>query len=294
MSQIRRVSTATVLKATSPDGRWQIELDDSSPEGNGGSRSSGNGSVTLFNTELHQPVFEWHEIARPMDGDVSNTGRFVVLDAGWRSSGRMIVFDRNGQILYERQFTANILTVSISPSGRYVLSQTLYAEGSQDCQVLEVADLETGEVPIRTTPMTANPASYVIEETDDDIISRVIASIPSMGDFAYSAEGIFVDAYLYRIAQVDGDNLYEAVLAMEALMKQSDVNVANKIIASAPNVAERLLSVNPRWAAKALRFLGESFELRERLGDAVYAYHQALALDPTVGVKRRLERIQNK
>jgi hypothetical protein len=295
MLSIRRKSAGTVLEAISPDGRWQLVLDDSSLGGDGGSRSHGNGSIALFKATTHQPVFASRELARPVDGDVSNTGRFVVHDAGWESSsGRLLVFDCDGQIPYQRRFTANILTVSMSPSGRYVLSQTLYSEESPDCEMLEVVDLETGEIPMRTKRMTSNPTAYIIEEGPDGRVDRVIACIPGMGAFSYSADGTFIDARLYKMAQIDGENLYESVLAMEALIKQGDLSAANKIIDSAPKIFERLLQINPRWAAKALRYRGEALELCNRLGDAVSAYHQALAIDPTVGVKRRIERIKNR
>lgn len=229
-----------------------------------------------------------------MNGDVSNTGRCAIHDAGWSSfEGAVLVLETDGEIVYRRDFSANILSVSISPSGRYVLAQTLHAPESPDSERIEVLDLDTGDIPIKTSRKTANPSCYIIEETAGGALNRVTALVPQLGEFSYSAEGVFVDEYSYKLAQIDGENVYESVLAMGELLKRNDHAVAKKMIESAPKVIGRLLQINPRWAAKALRYLGESFELQNRSADAVAAYRQALSIDSTVGVKKRIERIES-
>lgn len=229
-----------------------------------------------------------------MDGDVSNTGRCAIHDAGWSSFGAtVLVFETDGAIVYRREFSANILSVSISPTGRYVLAQTLFAPESPESELIEVLDLETGEISIKTLRKTANPSVYIVEETACGALSRVTALVPQLGEFSYSAEGIFIDEYSYKLAQIEGENIYESVLAMGELLKRSDRTATAKIIECAPKVIGRLLRINPKWAAKALRYLGESFELQNRCADAVTAYRHALSIDPTVGVKKRLERIES-
>lgn len=129
-NHIFRLGDYVGIHSSSPNGRWVLSWSDSVPAmGIGGHRESGNGSYLLYDAEAGQVVVRG-EMPRPNGGHVADSGHFSLEDWHFGSalSGTFSVFEPNGQILFAKDVTANVMNSEISKMGCLLCSRLQIAQ----------------------------------------------------------------------------------------------------------------------------------------------------------------------
>jgi hypothetical protein len=263
---------------------WSVGFWDPGPEA---SREKQR-TVRLRDNTLGKIVATVEHLHRPFSSDVSDVGIFAVNDAGPASelSASLVVFDTAGNQLYGRAYKANLAGFSISPCGRYLASQTCNS-GNEDSYIFEIHDVAQQRVLASRTPATGWSNEYAFE-TDGGELKRVFAKVQNLGKFAYSPTGEFLDAKKFANARLTKGDPSTRISAAEELVLSDG---SEKTLQRAMSVVEAAIEASPQgssWLAGAYRFKGEVLEKMDRTSDAIEAYRAALALNPKVGVKKRL------
>jgi hypothetical protein len=269
--------------------RWVLGCRDSDGVSRGGYRDSGNGQVILADFEKDVVVIDLRHFARPMNGAVSDSGRFLVNDGGFGSglSGDVVAIDANGTQRHRRRYSANIFNLAISRCGRYAAVQTC-SSPSEDGNLFEILDIENAITVFSLQPATGWADDYAFDLDQAGVLRRVGVLHTKLGRFNYSASGVFEDRDAFQKARLDkGDYTTQIMAAGEILKSDPTAENARKVIDVATTALAAGASERPDWGANAHRLRAESFELLGELDEALKAYDQALAMNPKVGVKRR-------
>lgn len=275
----------------SPNRRWLISWRDADIGGSrGGSRSSGRGAYLLYDTEAKRVVLEGR-LERPNDGHVADNGTFVLED--WlfsdELSGIFCAFTSQGQVLLERRLTANLASSAISRNGKYGVCQTCNSS-TEDGSSLFLFDLQSGDELFHVEPAAGWAMNYTIDESG----AEVIAHIKDLGAFRYERNGRFLDREELEEARLHRGSYSLAILTAEEILRRNDSSTerVREVLAAIQCARKQGADGDVRWRAVALKVQGFAYEA---LGEAMLAirmYEQALAIDPKVGVKRRLSMLR--
>lgn len=246
------------LAHRSPNERWILGFRDSDGATRGGHRESGNGRVVLADAEKDVVMADICNVARPMSGAVSNTGRFVVNDGGFGSAlqGDVVAFDPNGVQRFHRRYGANIFNLAISKCGRYAAVQTCSAP-SDDGNLLEVLDLDGARIVFSVQPATGWAEDYVFELDTVGQLRRLGVLHKGLGRFNYSSEGQFEDRSAFQEARLAKGDYAAKIMAIGELIKADPTPVAAR---RAIEVADAALvsgaKDRPDWGSTAHRLRG--------------------------------------
>lgn len=270
----------------SSNGSFHLLWRDRSPDGSrGGYREGGHGHWMLL--DRGGAILASGELERPQDGHVADNGNFILSDwmFGQGLYGRLKGFRHDGHKLFEREFSANIGTSALSPNGRMAICSTLNSPGSPDDCRHYLFDLDAG-AEIASWPQETGS----VERYEFDVAQRQVAFLFGDGDrVAYDFSGVMIDRGGWQRRRMAAGDLGVIRSVLEATSYTPDARSQSDILAG---LAKASAFGDVRLRARALRLEGE---LREQLGDsagAIAAYEKALALDPQVGVSRRLAKLE--
>ena len=278
--------------AESPDGKFTVAWADREPSGNrGGFRNSGHGSYILACED--QLVLKGN-MERPNDGRVADNGSFVLNDwlFGEGLNGVFYAINRDGSVLVQRRFEANLLNNSISSDGRFALCQTCNSD-TPDGNLLCLFDLGSGE-----TLWSRNPATGWTWDYSFDIEKSILSvQHEHLSKFRYGLKsGEFLDEERWieeRTKHGSGFELLdiakERITQLKEPPSEDEINDITELLKTALG---RGLDTYPHQQAIVFRNLGE---LKERVGDQLAAidyYEKAMEKDSKVGVKRRLSQLK--
>ncbi|MGH8777583.1 tetratricopeptide repeat protein [Paraburkholderia sp.] len=274
------------LAQHSPNKHWSVGYWDPGPDASQKRRRT----VRLRDNTTGRIVATVNNLERPFSVDVSDAGVFGVNDAGQASelSSNLVIFDTTGKPMYGRIYKANLFGFSISPCGRYVASQTCNS-ANEDSSVLEIHDVVQQRVLASCTPVAGWSSAYTFE-TEDGKLKRVFATINHLGKFAYSPTGEFLDAKKFMTTRLTKGDPWTRIRAAGELVQTdgSDKVLERAFGVVAATISAFQLGQDDRWLAGGYRLKGELLEKVQRLDEAMEAYRAALAINPKIGVKKKL------
>lgn len=280
----------------SPNKRWIVGCNDSDGAGRGGHREGGNGRVILVDHQSDKVMHELMCFSRPMDAAVSDTGRYVVQDAGFGSalSGDVVAIDPDGHERYRRRYRANVFNIGLSRCGRYAAVQTANAP-DDDGNLLEVLDLDRGCALFSVHPATGWADQYSFEVDAGGRLTAIGVEHKGLGRFSYSAAGEFQDTQAFQAARLDkGDYSTKLMAARDSLKTDATPDDAQKALNTADAALAAGAKDRPDWGAVAHRVRGESYELLGQFPEALEAFELALSLNPKIGVQKRAAALRKK
>lgn len=277
----------------SPNGRWLISWRDADIDGNrGGHRSSGKGAYLLYDTQTKEVVVQGR-LERPNHGHVADNGTFVLED--WLFvddlAGTFYAFAIQGQVLLKRKLTANLASNAISPNGKYAVCQTNNS-ATEDGFSLFLFDLESGEELFHAQPC----AGWTMDYTIDEAQSEVIAHIKDLGTFRYDRNGHFLDSALLEEARLHKGDFSTTIMTAERILQHTNPTTerVREILAAVQRARKQGADNDNGWKATALKVQGLAHEALGEVPQAIRIYEQALAINPKIGVKRRLTALQKR
>jgi len=276
----------------SANGRWIVSWRDADPtDMRGGHRAGGKGAYLLYDF-LNKEVVLKGRLDRPNNGHVSNAGIFVLEDwhFGDELSGTFYAFNADGHTLLKKTFSANLLTNAVSPNGLLAVCQTANSK-TEDSYKLFLFDLKSGQQRFAATP----GAGWTMDYTIDEARNEVIAHIKGLGEFRYDQTGQFVDREELEEATLRAGD-YGAVIPLAERLLQNDLSHArlDQILKAIYRARREGADANSGWKAAALKVTGLAYETLGDPTQAIAAYEQAIAINPKIGVKRRLSALQKR
>ena len=267
--------------------KWAIAWRDSDPSaGRGGHRESGLGAYVL--ADASSGTVACHgSMPRPNNGHVCDTGVFCLEDLHFGStlSGTFSVFDPSGSVILAKELTANIFTSGISRHGKYAFCATANSPTDHGNKVF-LFDLVNRVEMYSVTPKAGWPDSYEVDESTGELM----VLFKDMGSFRYNVHGQFIDADQLGDANLNSSRYDRIILAAEKILGEGDLTDERTLeVLTAVRRARTLgADENPAWRPTALKVQGLAHEQLGQYPEAVQVYEESLALNPKIGVKRRL------
>lgn len=271
----------------SENGRYFLIRQDSDREqGTGGYRESGNGRFALVE---NGSVAFTGECERPTEGVVSNIGTFAITDTffGDKLGSKIYVYSADGAEVIAYTFSAKTLNIGISPEGTHVVAQMCNSE-TNDSGKLFLFEVSQSK-PIATfTPETGWANEYEFSVPDG------ILSLCYRGNrkYRYQFDGTFLDRERFERERVEDASPTELVLVVREKMKSATNEQLPGLLSLIDRAFAGNLSECYDYRALAFRLKGE---INESLGDndqAISAYREAINIDPKIGVKQRLNKLE--
>lgn len=266
--------------------QWAIAWRDSDPSaGRGGHRESGLGAYVLVDLSTGKVSCQGG-MPRPNNGHVCNTGVFCLEDWHFGSSlsGTFRVFDPCGEVIFAKELTANIFTSGISKNGKYAFCTTANSSTDHGNKVF-LFDLVKQIELYCIRPEAGWPDSYEVDEKTGELI----ATFKDIGSFRYDISGRFLDADQVDDASLGSSRYDRIILAAEHILKATVTGErAQEVLAALLRARSLGADDNPAWKPTALKVQGLAHEQLGQYAQAVQVYEEALALNPKIGVKRRI------
>ncbi len=267
--------------------KWAIAWRDSDPSaGRGGHRESGLGAYVLADASSGTVAFHG-SMPRPNNGHVCDTGVFCLEDWHFGSalSGTFSVYDPSGSVVFTRELTANILTSGISRHGKYAFCATANSPTDHGNKVF-LFDLVNRVEMYSATPKAGWPDSYEVDESTGELV----ALFKDIGSFRYDIYGQFVDADQLGDANLNSSRYDRIILAAEKILGEGYLTDerTQEVLTAVQRARSLSADENPAWKPTVLKVQGLAHEQLGQYPEAVQVYEQALALNPKIGVKRRL------
>ena len=266
---------------------WAIGWRDSDPSaGRGGHRESGLGVYVL--TDLSTGTVSCHgSMPRPNNGHVSDFGFFCLEDWHFGSSlsGTFTVFDPSGAVLITKELSANIVSSAISINGKFAVCATANSPSEHGNKVFLFDLLKRVEL-YSVTPKAGWPERYEVDEKTGELI----AHFKDVGSFRNDIDGRFLEADQLNNANLASSRYDRIILAAEKILEDVDLTDerAQEVLTAIQRARSLGADENPAWKPSALKIQGLAHEQLRQYGEAARVYEEALALNPKIGVKRRL------
>lgn len=166
---------------------------------------------------------------------------------------------------------------------------------NEDGNIFEVLDINLGVVIFTVPPATDWAKNYLFNMDNNGDLCEIVVEYKDLGCFRYSATGDFQDSEAFEAAQLDKGDYATKLMAAQNLLKTDFApDNAQKALSVADSALSEGANERSDWAAVAHRFRGESYELLGQLTEALNAFEQALALNPKIGVQRRVTYLRKK
>ncbi len=265
-----------------------IRQDSDRESGVGGCRDSGNGRFALAR---QGKILYVGECERPTEGAVSNSGTFAIIDTlfGDKLGSKLYVYSEDGKLLFSKRFTANTLNMGISTEGSHVVVQ-LCGSNTKDSGKLLVFEISTSETISAFAPETRWAQRYEFSVSDQ----IVYLCYDNNRRYAYSFQGVFLDGLKYARDQIEDASPADLVLIVREKLKDAPQEKLPELLSMINKAFEGDLSQYDEYLALAYRLKGEINELLGNLEDAVFSYKKALEIDPKIGVKQRLNKLEKR
>ncbi|MDO8434130.1 MAG: tetratricopeptide repeat protein [Candidatus Binatus sp.] len=286
--------------ARSANGRYTIAWRDSDPAGYvGGHRDKGEGDYVLLDGES---VLAHGRMQRPNDGKVADNGRFVINDwlFGDGLKGIFYAFELNGSAILSKRFRANLDKSGISLDGSLAVCQTLYSD-NEDANLLTLFDLSQKLVIAQWRPQSGAASGYEFEAPTRKLF--LVYGGRAYQDYAdpkwaYSFDGEFLDRDRWLADKLKWGDFSTLIMTVEDLLKVSGASIdpprCRMLLKSVELAIQKGADGYPDWHAHALKLSGILHEQLGELPEAIALYGRALALNPKIGVKRRLVALTKK
>lgn len=276
----------------SPNGRWVISWrDGGTTMPSDGPVSSAKGAWLLYEVTVGR-VEGKGALIRGTDGAVANNGTFVLAEMGFASPLDSVfhAFDAEGRRILKHKLRALIMTTAVSENGRYALCTTANSPHG-DGLSLFLFDLKSGEQIFATTPRAGWAKEYEIDEQR----LEVIAHIKDLGSFRYDRTGQFLDQTALEEATLQRGSYSSVILTAERIIgSEPGGERVRRVLAAIQQARQCGADKDPGWKAIGLKVQGIAHEALDEVDQAMAMYEQALALDPKIGVKRRLSALQKR
>jgi tetratricopeptide (TPR) repeat protein len=120
--------------------------------------------------------------------------------------------------------------------------------------------------------------------------------LKGVGKFRYDRGGNFVDAENLDKANLNSSDYSRIIRAAEKLLNEADISQSPAREALDAVIRARSLGAdaNPAWTPNALKVQGLAHEALGEHREAIHIYEEAIALNPRVVVKRRLDALKKK
>jgi len=269
---------------TSPNGEWTVAWSESPNIG----KSS---TVVVQNNSSSQITCHLRSLVRPNAGHISNSGMFSIED--WSShnlSGVFSIFNANGDGEFSISLNANIFNSAISNHGLLAAVQTANNYDHEDGNKLTVVDIKNKEILFSVNPETGWADDYVFDESNKTI--RV--SLKDLGDFRYDSFGNFLDGEEYLSARLNSRQYNQILMSVEILLARNDPNDIPKLISAIDRARQMGANDDKSWSAVSFKLEGIAYEIQGELNKSVHAFENAIALNPKIGVKRKMDAIKKK
>ena len=260
------------------------------------------GTVILFDQGKQRCRLD--RLCRPESVAVSDCGVFAVYE--WGPSGeflgplcRLRVFRSDGACIFEHRAGAAIECPTLSSDGCYLAFHTLGAPREsprpQDGESVFLVDL-TGPTVLWNEPV---PLAWPRRITFDEASRHVVLHGPDNKVFRFTYAGEFLDAdvvarvSLQRAENDDyGYRLFD--LARSHLSEIRSGKRPAEAEGEAVSMIRKALTkkMSPNTQATAHRILGEIAQERGDVSAAIEEYLAALALNPKIGLKRKLKNLE--
>lgn len=276
----------------SSNGRWMISWrDGGTAVPSSGAADNPKGAWLLYEAAVKR-VARRGTMLRPTDGSVANNGTFVLAEMGFANTLDSVfhAFDADGKRLLKRKLRALIMTTAISKNGRYTLCTTANSPHG-DGFTLFFFDLTTGEQVFATEPSAGWTKDYTIDEERVE----VVAHFEKLGDFRYDRTGQFLDNAVLEDATLQRGSYSSVIRAAERILgAEPSEERARQVLAAIQRARREGGDNDPGWKATGLKVLGLAHESLGQTDAAIAAYQEALAINPKIGVKRRLTALQKR
>jgi hypothetical protein len=282
--------------AISPNRRFIVSWMDAEPGAHcGGARQHGKGVYMVLDEGC---ATLRGRLERPNHGVVSNTGVFAIND--WlfarTMSGVFYVISPAGEVLVKYDTRANLCACGISDDGRFAVCQTLSSDCETHSRKLHLFDVQTGKLLWRLTP-ECDLAHSLSFDVDEGVL--FLHFFDRGLSFRYSLDGDFLDGAKYEQWRRDELEAHPngyllAVEAAEQLAAIDAVDAARADYSKVTRLLNRAIGTHMPDSAKArcYRVLGEIAEKQGKPAEAISHFNKALALDPKVGLKLRVCKLQ--
>lgn len=269
------------LYSRSPSGRYTLVWRDGS-----GSQDGDEGRYVLLDGKK---LVADGTMQRPNDGKVADNGTFILND--WRFlnnlNGVFWAFRADGSLILSRSFSANLFNNGLSADGTVACCQTCNSE-SEDSAILTIFDLVVGAQIGAFSAESGWANDYEFAPS-----ARTIRLRYSNGDaFNYTFSGGFIDRDKWIAAGLKSGDLYMVKRCMEEVENQPDPDLAKRLIGSVDAGLGLPHWRDDRSQAFGWRLRGEILEATGASAEALQCYEKALALNPKVGIKRRVEQLK--
>jgi hypothetical protein len=266
----------------SPNGRFVVGACD-----RGGSNARGacallEGGKTRFKKSIQ----------RANNPHVTNEGMVLVED--WKDDGKLdgalLALDRNGELLWRRDFKANIDTSGLSEDGLRAFVSTCNSDNELHSGKTFFLDARTGAV-LWKSDMWGN-----VRFQGNALAAEVRFLDGTRAAFIFDGEGQLGPEYAEACMSVQAEQVWgkhwAAILRMEKALKGggvADVAEASRLVTALDGKESEIPSSS---RAKFFRYRGDLAEAQGMLEQAQVWWERAIATDPKVGVKRKLAKLQ--
>lgn len=271
----------------SENGQYLLIRQDSDRErGIGGYRDSGNGRFALVNKG--QVVYVG-ECECPTEGEVANTGTFAITDTlfGDKLGSKLYVYLADGTLRLSHVFTANTLNIGISVEGTHVVAQLCNSD-TEDSSKLYLFDISQSKVISAFVPETGWADKYEFSVPE----KIVYLCYKNNRRYGYSFDGTFFDSHRYDRERVEDASPTELVVIVREKLSGATNEQLPTLLSMINKAFEGNLSDYRDYRALAYRLKGEIQESLGNVEQAMSAYQEALNIDPKVGVKQKLKKLE--
>jgi hypothetical protein len=181
---------------------------------------------------------------------------------------------------------------ALSPSGRLAVRQ-LSLGPTVDSNMLQLVDVQSGQVLFSTEPQTRWADGYRIDES----LGQLMVLIGDVGEFRYDFNGRFLDQLPNFTCDALNSDKYSLII-------QAADTLVNSYYTSQEQAAEVVVAVtraralgadkDPSWNPQALKILGLAHDLLGDFPRALACLEQAVELKPKLGVKRKISELRAK
>jgi hypothetical protein len=272
----------------SPNGRYTLGWRDANDAGShGGARSRGLGRFILLDG---RNVLAEGQMARPNDGKVANNGTFILNDWEFTGglSGIFSAFRSNGAKILSRRFEANLYNNGLASDGRFAVCQTCNSPDPEDGSVLVVFDLNLGIEIAAWYPESGWASAYEFPSNNDTVRLRY----PDGSAYIYSLDGKFIDRRSWIETELGKGNLHLVERLLKAAENGVSAKLANRLTFGIDVALCGDAAADSKTRAWGLKLRGMCLEAQSDAVQALSCYEAALALDPKIGVKRRVDQLR--